>query len=80
MFSCNYNKDHPEELAKPEINGMVTLLDAFKNTLLRVPNHRFLGTRNETDAEGTRVYSWKTFQEVAAIMEDLARGKQRHDF
>ncbi len=57
--------------------GMKTLLDAYRRTVKRFPNHRFLGTRNKRDEEGNLVYSWKTFQEIYDLMEAFAKGKYK---
>ena len=51
----------------------IWLLSSNRNGISSWELHRALGITQKS-------YSWKTFQEVAAIMEDLARGKQRHDF
>lgn len=48
--------------------------EAFDRTVKRVPNHKFLGTRNLPDAEGKLGYSWRTFTEVYSLMDNFARG------
>lgn len=46
----------------------------FERTMKRVPNHRFLGTRNN-EKEG-RPYEWKTFREVYELTLNFARGME----
>jgi hypothetical protein len=38
---------NPEKSKYPsEVNGCKTLWEAFQRTVKRIPNHKFLGTRN----------------------------------
>lgn len=58
---CSKNVEHPGQVAEPYYQGITTLWEAFDRTVKRVPNHKFLGTRNLPDAEGKLGYSWRTF-------------------
>ena len=46
-----------------------TLWDYFQRTLRRIPNNKFLGTRQT----GTG-YEWTTFREAANAIEELTQG------
>jgi hypothetical protein len=50
-----------------DYNGLQTMWEGFERTVKRVPNNRFLGTRNVVTDDGKRSYSWKTFSEVHPI-------------
>jgi hypothetical protein len=55
-----------------EYKGSKTLWEMYQKTVKRVPNAKFLGTRNN-DKEG-RPYEWKTYREVYDLMDLFARG------
>lgn len=55
-----------------EYNGCKTIWELFQKTVKRIPNNRFLGTRNP-NKEG-RPYEWKTFRETYDLMDLFARG------
>lgn len=67
------HKENPGQLTSKTYKGITTLLEGFKQTAERIPNHKFLGTRNPKTPE--REYMWRTFTEVDTLMENFARGK-----
>jgi hypothetical protein len=73
IFSCIANKDKPDHLESPEVEGARTLWDLFQRTVKKYPNMKFTGTRNN-DKPG-RPYEWKTYREIYDSMDLFARGK-----
>jgi long-chain acyl-CoA synthetase len=65
------HKDGGELVERPS-EDLNTVLDAFRKTVKRIPNHEYLGTRNP-DLEG-RPYEWMTWQEVHDLSENMSRG------
>ena len=71
-FSSIFNKDENDfkEIPYP---GIDTIWKAFKNTVNRIPDEFFLGTRDYTvDKSGP--YVWKTWREVSIMADDYAKG------
>ncbi|TNV82014.1 hypothetical protein FGO68_gene5718 [Halteria grandinella] len=68
---CAKNAASPESLAVGNYKGFTELLSAFRDTVKRFPDNRFLGTRAK---DGEREYEWKTFFQVNDLMEKFARG------
>eukprot|EP00347_Sterkiella_histriomuscorum_P005970 403354567 len=71
---CNKNRDHPDELAPKEYNGLKTIWDAYERTVRRIPNNQHLGTRNYYK-EGAP-YEWKTYGEIFEASQNFAKGLQ----
>jgi hypothetical protein len=68
---CITNKSHPDQLALPIFKGCDTLWKGFKDTVSRMPNENFLGTRNLALKE-EMPYEWKTFKEAHDIALNFA--------
>ena len=51
-------------------DGLTNIWEAFERSHKRIPNSRFLGTRNP-NKEG-KPYEWKTFAEVRELLLDFA--------
>ncbi len=71
---CEKHKDCPDFVDIGDYNGLQTMWEAFERTVKRVPNNRFLGTRNVVTDDGKRSYSWKTFSEVHQLANEFAAG------
>jgi hypothetical protein len=65
---------NPEKSKFPsEVNGCKTLWEGFQRTVKRIPNHKFLGTRNQE--KPGKPYEWKTWREIYDMQDLFARGK-----
>jgi hypothetical protein len=53
--------------------GCTTLNAGFAQTVARLPEENFLGTRNK-DLPGMP-YEWKTFKQIDTLAENFAKGK-----
>lgn len=72
VISCRWNKEHPDRLQEPEVNGCRTLWELFSKRAKDTPDRPYLGTRNAA-VEG-RPYEWKTFRNVYDLTDKFARG------
>jgi hypothetical protein len=73
MCRCITNKDRPEYLPQTELEGKNNIYEFYKETVQRIPDHPWLGTRNK-NKEG-KPYEWKKLREVDEAKEQFARGK-----
>lgn len=73
LISSRWNKDHPDRVQEPEVQGCRTLWELFQKRAKDTPDRPYLGTRNNA-VEG-RPFEWKTFRNVYDLTDKFARGK-----